>query len=115
MWRSGDRQREVYFPKGRWRSYWDASQVIRGPKTVTVDVPLLVSPARGPHRYRRHRTASPRDVARRAVTYARPRMSPLVGHPVPAVTSTCSTSGTWLHDVPRICRTASAMPFMPWM
>lgn len=40
VWRSGDRQREVYFPKGRWRSYWDASQVIRGPKTLTVDAPL---------------------------------------------------------------------------
>ena len=39
----------------------------------------------------------------------------LVGHPVPAVTSTCSTPGTWLHDVPRIWRTASVMPFMPWM
>jgi alpha-glucosidase (family GH31 glycosyl hydrolase) len=40
VWRSGDRQREVYFPKGRWRSYWDPSQVVRGPKTLTVDVPL---------------------------------------------------------------------------
>src|SRR5262249_5112321 len=46
---------------------------------------------------------------------ARPRIKPLVGQPVPAVTSACSTPGTWLHDVPRICRTHSVMPFMPWM
>ena len=44
-----------------------------------------------------------------------PRISPEVGTPVPAVTSTCSTSGTWLTEVPRSCRTPSAMPFMPWM
>jgi predicted ATPase len=30
-----------------------------------------------------------------------PRMRPLVGTPVPAVTSTCSTSSTWLTLVPR--------------
>jgi hypothetical protein len=44
-----------------------------------------------------------------------PRIRPEVGTPVPAVTSTCSTSGTGLTDVPRSCRTPSAMPFMPWM
>ncbi len=43
------------------------------------------------------------------------RISPLVGTPVPAVTSTWGTSGSWLTDVPRSWRTASAMPFMPWM
>src|SRR5580704_19532663 len=42
-----------------------------------------------------------------------PRMSPLVGTPVPAVTSTWLTSGTWLTDVPRTWRTPSAMPFIP--
>jgi hypothetical protein len=29
------------------------------------------------------------------------RMSALVGTPVPDVTSTCSTSSSWLHEVPR--------------
>ncbi len=41
------------------------------------------------------------------------RMSPLVGTPVPAVTSTGPSPGTWLTDVPRTCLTPSAMPFMP--
>ncbi len=44
-----------------------------------------------------------------------PRIRPDVGTPVPAVTRTCSTSGTGFTDVPRNCRTPSAMPFMPWM
>ncbi len=52
---------------------------------------------------------SERGALRRSAT------SPLVGTPVPAVTSTCGTSGSWLTDVPRSWRTASAMPFMPWM
>jgi hypothetical protein len=30
-----------------------------------------------------------------------PRMSPLVGTPVPEVTNTCSTSETWFTDDPR--------------
>ncbi len=38
---------------------------------------------------------------RRAGQRWRPRIMPLVGTPVPAVTSTCSTSGTWFTDVPR--------------
>ena len=38
---------------------------------------------------------------------------PEVGTPVPAVTRTFSTEGTWLTEVPRTCRTPSAMPFMP--
>ena len=37
-----------------------------------------------------------------------PRISPDMGTPVPAVTSTCSTSSTWLTDVPRRWRTPSA-------
>jgi alpha-D-xyloside xylohydrolase len=40
VWHVGDRSRTVYFPAGTWRSYWDASQVWRGPRTVTLDVPL---------------------------------------------------------------------------
>jgi alpha-D-xyloside xylohydrolase len=40
VWRVGQRSRSVYFPRGTWRSYWDASQVWRGPRTVTLDVPL---------------------------------------------------------------------------
>ena len=47
--------------------------------------------------------------------YAYVNGNPLVGTPVPAVTSTFSTPGTWFTDVPRTCRTPSAMPFMPWM
>ena len=43
------------------------------------------------------------------------RIRPLVGTPVPAVTRTGPSPGTWLTEVPRIWRTASAMPFMPWM
>ena len=44
-----------------------------------------------------------------------PSIRPLVGTPVPAVTSTGPSPLTWLTEVPRIWRTASAMPFMPWM
>ena len=44
-----------------------------------------------------------------------PSTSPLVGTPVPAVTTTWSTSSTWLTALPRTWRTPSAMPFMPWM
>lgn len=40
VWRSGDRSREVYLPKGRWRSWWDPSETYRGRRTITVDVPL---------------------------------------------------------------------------
>ena len=36
-------------------------------------------------------------------------------NPVPDVTSTFSTSSTWLQEVPRTWRTPSVMPFMPWM
>ena len=38
-----------------------------------------------------------------------------IGTPVPAVTRTCSTPGTWLTEVPRNWRTPSAIPFIPWM
>src|SRR5690606_11089621 len=44
-----------------------------------------------------------------------PRIRPLVGTPVPAVTSMCRTESGWLTEVLRTSRTPSAMPFMPWM
>jgi alpha-glucosidase (family GH31 glycosyl hydrolase) len=44
VWKSGERSREVYFPKGAWRSYWDAHDRVKGPRTKTVDVPLDTIP-----------------------------------------------------------------------
>jgi alpha-D-xyloside xylohydrolase len=44
VWRSGDRSREVYLPRGRWRSYWEPSETHRGRRTITVDAPLDVIP-----------------------------------------------------------------------
>jgi len=44
VWKVGQRSRTVYFPRGKWRSYWDASQVFEGRRTVTVDVPLDTIP-----------------------------------------------------------------------
>jgi alpha-glucosidase (family GH31 glycosyl hydrolase) len=40
VWRTGERSREVYLPRGRWRSYFDPSQVFDGRRTIQVDVPL---------------------------------------------------------------------------
>ncbi len=41
VWRTGEREREVYLPKGRWRSWWDAAdEVVAGPRRVTVAAPL---------------------------------------------------------------------------
>jgi alpha-D-xyloside xylohydrolase len=40
VWRVGERSREVYFPRGAWRSLWDDSQRFEGPSTVAFDVPL---------------------------------------------------------------------------
>jgi alpha-glucosidase (family GH31 glycosyl hydrolase) len=40
IWRIGQRSRTVYLPKGVWRSYWNPAEVVRGPNTITVDVPL---------------------------------------------------------------------------
>jgi alpha-glucosidase (family GH31 glycosyl hydrolase) len=40
VWKVGERTREVYFPKGTWRSYWDPTDRVKGPRTKTVDVPL---------------------------------------------------------------------------
>jgi alpha-glucosidase (family GH31 glycosyl hydrolase) len=44
VWKVGERQRTVYLPRGRWRSYWDQSQVFRGRRTITVDAPLDTIP-----------------------------------------------------------------------
>src|SRR6185503_6998374 len=44
VWKSGERQREIYFPKGTWRSYWDPSDRVKGPRTKTVDAPIDVIP-----------------------------------------------------------------------
>ncbi len=40
VWRSGERSRTVYLPRGAWRSYWDEGQRFVGPATITVEVPL---------------------------------------------------------------------------
>jgi alpha-D-xyloside xylohydrolase len=40
VWKIGERSREVYLPRGDWRSYFDRSQTFRGPRTLTPDVPL---------------------------------------------------------------------------
>ena len=44
VWKVGQRSRTVYLPRGKWRSYWDASKVFTGRRTVTVDVPLDTIP-----------------------------------------------------------------------
>lgn len=63
-------------------------------RTVIVQAPLV----------NRERSTQP---------WSGPSMRPLVGTPVPAVTSTGPSPGTWLTAVPRTWRTASAMPFIP--
>ena len=40
VWRVGERSRTVYVPKGLWRNWWNPSETIEGPRTLTVDVPL---------------------------------------------------------------------------
>lgn len=44
VWKVGERSREVYFPRGDWRSYWNESERYEGPTAVSVDVPLDVIP-----------------------------------------------------------------------
>jgi alpha-glucosidase (family GH31 glycosyl hydrolase) len=44
VWKVGQRSRTVYLPRGRWRSYWDPSKVLKGKSTITVDVPLDTIP-----------------------------------------------------------------------
>ena len=40
VWKVGERGRLVYFPKGRWRSYFDRTQSYPGRRTVKFPVPL---------------------------------------------------------------------------
>jgi alpha-D-xyloside xylohydrolase len=40
VWRSGERMQTVYFPRGRWRSYWDRSRVYEGPSRSELEAPL---------------------------------------------------------------------------
>lgn len=44
VWRSGQTQRRVYLPRGRWRDYWDRTRVFAGGRWITVDVPLAAIP-----------------------------------------------------------------------
>ena len=44
VWKVGQRQRTVYLPTGTWRSYWEPTQVWKGRRTITVDVPLDAIP-----------------------------------------------------------------------
>ena len=40
VWKIGQRSRSVYVPKGMWRNWWNPTESIEGPQTLTVDVPL---------------------------------------------------------------------------
>lgn len=40
VWKIGVREREVYFPRGRWRSLWNEAEVYEGPRTLTLPVAL---------------------------------------------------------------------------
>ncbi|HEV7730981.1 MAG TPA: TIM-barrel domain-containing protein [Candidatus Binatia bacterium] len=44
VWKVGQRSREVYLPRGTWRSYWNPSQVFQGRRRITVDVALDAIP-----------------------------------------------------------------------
>lgn len=44
VWKSGERQRTIYFPRGRWTNYWNPAEVVQGPRTVIVSVPLDTIP-----------------------------------------------------------------------
>ena len=44
IWKIGQRERTVYLPRGKWRSYWDPSKVLKGRRTVAVSVPLDMIP-----------------------------------------------------------------------
>ena len=45
VWKVGERRRPVYFPRGKWRSYWDPTRSWHGPRTAMVDAPLDTIPA----------------------------------------------------------------------
>jgi alpha-glucosidase (family GH31 glycosyl hydrolase) len=40
VWKVGQRDRPVYFPKGKWRSYFDRKRSFRGRRTVKFPVSL---------------------------------------------------------------------------
>jgi alpha-glucosidase (family GH31 glycosyl hydrolase) len=40
IWKSGERQREVYIPDGKFVSYWNENKTYIGPITITVNAPL---------------------------------------------------------------------------
>jgi alpha-D-xyloside xylohydrolase len=44
VWKSGERQRTVYLPRGTWRDFFHPATRMRGPRVVTVDVPLGAIP-----------------------------------------------------------------------
>jgi alpha-D-xyloside xylohydrolase len=44
VWRTGERSRSVYLPRGRWRDYFDPSRTFEGRSTIEVDVPLDAIP-----------------------------------------------------------------------
>jgi alpha-glucosidase (family GH31 glycosyl hydrolase) len=44
VWRTGERARQVYLPRGRWRDYFEPARLFDGPTTVTVEVPLDAIP-----------------------------------------------------------------------
>ncbi len=75
--------------------------------------PSESEPARTPSRAGSARRGRGACESEKPAQRSTPRTSPLVGTPVPAVTTTCSTSGTWLTEVPRTSRAPSAIPFMP--
>lgn len=40
VWRTGQRSRDVYLPRGSWRSWWEPERAFEGPKWVTAEAPL---------------------------------------------------------------------------
>jgi alpha-glucosidase (family GH31 glycosyl hydrolase) len=40
VWKTGQREREVYLPKGKWQDLWDPNKKYEGPTTIKVSVPL---------------------------------------------------------------------------
>src|SRR5262249_11050571 len=44
VWKVGERQREVYLPRGTWRDFFAPKKRLRGRRTITVDVPLGAIP-----------------------------------------------------------------------
>lgn len=44
VWETGDRNRTVWFPPGRWVDLWDRGEVVEGPIQLEVDAPLAQMP-----------------------------------------------------------------------